>query len=131
MARIAAAYRGGATDAEAIKAGTGVTADQLYADYFRAFGASEPKPVAAATIGPSVVRIGTNGSAGIPNATPGTAPVAGLSWGLWVGLVVALAIVGAGLWLALNRRRRAARATRVVGIHPSGADERIPGDDSG
>jgi hypothetical protein len=131
MARIAAAYRGGATDAEALKAGTGVTADQLYADYFRTFGASEPKPVAAATIGPSEVRTGANRSAGAPSATPGSAPPAGPSWGLWLGLVVALAVVGAGLWLALKRRRRAVRASSVAGSNPSGADEPVPGDDSG
>ena len=62
MAGIAAAYRSGATDAEALQAGTGVSADQLYAEYFRSFGASEPQPVAAATIGPSVVRTGAQGS---------------------------------------------------------------------
>jgi Peptidase MA superfamily len=62
MAGIAAAYRSGATDAEALQAGTGVSADQLYADYFRSFGASEPQPVPAATIGPSVVQTGAQGS---------------------------------------------------------------------
>jgi len=72
MAKVAAAYRDGATDGEALRAGTGIPTDQLYADYFRSFGASEPQPVAAASIGPSVVDTGTarssNGAAA--SATP-------------------------------------------------------------
>ncbi len=71
MAAIAAAYRAGATDAEALHAGTGVSADQLYADYFSAFGASEPQPVAAATIGPSIVRTGAQGTASSGAPVPG------------------------------------------------------------
>ena len=72
MAKVAAAYRDGATDGEALQAGTGTPTDQLYADYFRSFGASEPQPVAAASIGPSLVDTGTarssNGAAA--SATP-------------------------------------------------------------
>ena len=45
IARIAAAYRDGASDAEALEAGTGVTADELYAAYFADFGVDEPTPI--------------------------------------------------------------------------------------
>ncbi len=45
IARIAAAYRDGASDAEALEAGTGIPADELYADYFAAFGVDAPQPI--------------------------------------------------------------------------------------
>lgn len=70
IAKIAAAYRGGATDAEALQAGTGIPATQLYGDYFRSFGASEPQPVAAATIGPSIVHTPGGASASGPITAP-------------------------------------------------------------
>jgi hypothetical protein len=111
VARITAAYRAGATDAEALKAGTGIAADQLYADYYRSFGAAEPKPVAPASIGPSIVRpAGNNGAVGsaAPAGTPaGTGTGTDLSGvALWVGLALVVVAVGAGLWIA---RRRASR----------------------
>ncbi len=46
IARIAAAYRDGASDAEALEAGTGVPADQLYADFYAEFGVDAPEPIA-------------------------------------------------------------------------------------
>jgi hypothetical protein len=103
MAAIAAAYRGGATDAEALKDGTGKSADQLYADYFRSFGAAEPQPVAAATIGPSVVRPGQNGGAAASAAAQpadgaSQRSAAGASAG-WVAIaVLGLVVVLAGAW---------------------------------
>ena len=45
IARIAAAYRDGASDAEALEAGTGVPADQLYAEFYAEFGVDEPVPI--------------------------------------------------------------------------------------
>jgi Peptidase MA superfamily len=75
MAKIAAAYRSGASDAEALQAGTGIPADQLYADYFGSFGATEPQPVPAATIGPSVVDTG----AGVSGATQAPATSAAVA----------------------------------------------------
>jgi len=55
IARIAAAYRNGASDAEALEAGTGITADELYADFYDEFGVEAPEPIAAEPIGPSSV----------------------------------------------------------------------------
>ena len=108
MARIAAAYRSGATDAEALKAGTGIAADQLYADYFRAYGAAVPRPVSAATIGPSVVHAAGNVPAGSSApAGDGTEPaVAGDAPWLVIALVVIVVIVGAAGSMWLLRRRR-------------------------
>jgi len=111
MARIAAAYRLGATDAEALKAGTGISADQLYADYFGSFGASEPKPVAAATIGPSIVRPASNNGAlgsgaparGAPTTAASGLDLAGLA--LWVGLALVVVAIGAAAWFSRRRSR--------------------------
>lgn len=55
LARISAAYRDGASDAEALEAGTGISADQLYADYYASFGVDaptpvEPEPIAASNV---------------------------------------------------------------------------------
>ena len=108
MARIAAAYRAGATDGEALQAGTGITADQLYADYFRAYGAAEPRPVAAATIGPSIVHpegnvpAGSSAPAGQGSgpAAPGEVPWVAIALGV---LVVLAGGVGGTWWV--HRRR--------------------------
>lgn len=113
LSGITAAYRSGATDEEALRAGTGVPASQLYTDYFRSFGASEPKPIPAASIGPSIVRAdasaGTGGgSTSAPNGSPAE-PATGGSDMLGILLIVAvLVIIGlAVLGLFLVRRRRA------------------------
>ena len=45
IGRITAAYRDGASDAEALAAGTGVAADDLYAEYYESFGVSVPEPI--------------------------------------------------------------------------------------
>jgi len=55
IARIAEAYRAGASDDEALKDGTGKPADRLYASYYASFGVDEPGPVEAAVIAPSNV----------------------------------------------------------------------------
>jgi hypothetical protein len=55
IAEIAAALRGGSSDDEALEAGTGVPADQLYADFFAHFGAEVPEPITAEPIPPSSV----------------------------------------------------------------------------
>ncbi len=98
MAAIAAAYRNGATDAEALQAGTGVSADQLYADYFSSFGASEPQPVAAATIGPSVVRTGAAASSSVAPAGSGSVATPVASGGSAAADAAANAFLG---WVAI------------------------------
>ena len=55
IAAIAAAYRAGASDAAALEAGTGIPADELYADFYEAFGVEAPVPVAVEPIPPSNV----------------------------------------------------------------------------
>jgi hypothetical protein len=55
IAAIAAAYREGASDADALAAGTGVPADELYADFYEEFGVTAPQPVAVDPIPPSDV----------------------------------------------------------------------------
>ncbi len=99
IAGIAAAYRQGASDAEALEAGTGVTAEQLVAEYFGSFDVAEPRAVDPAPIPPSNVR-----KAGDVQAAPGTstsptpdeaAPVNSVS-----GVAPWLAVGGALLVLA-------------------------------
>jgi hypothetical protein len=71
LAGIAAAYRAGATDEQALEAGTGVPAEELYADFFATFGAEPPGPVEPEPILPSnVERPPGAQSGGGPDATP-------------------------------------------------------------
>lgn len=55
LASIMAAYRDGATDDEALEAGTGVPAAELYAAFFAEFGVDPPNPIVAEPIAPSEV----------------------------------------------------------------------------
>jgi hypothetical protein len=55
IAAIAAAYREGASDAEALEAGTGVEAEELYASFYAEFGAEAPQPVPVEPLPPSNV----------------------------------------------------------------------------
>ena len=55
IAAIAAAYRDGASDAQALEAGTGVPAEELYATFFAEFGVEPPQPVEAEPIAASNV----------------------------------------------------------------------------
>lgn len=113
IARIAAAWRDGATDAEALEAGTGVKADKLYADYFASFGVAEPTAVAPAPILPSNVDKPPQPAAasGAPQPSPGSSgPIdqpggdaADLTWLPLVG--AAVAGVGIGAVVAVRRRR--------------------------
>lgn len=118
MARITAAYRAGSTDAAALQAGTGIPANQLYADYFRSFGTTEPQPVPAATIGPSVVQTGSNasaqpatgGSAGASatvTPSPSSAEATAIANGVlgWVTILAFLVVVGTGVVWYLVRLR--------------------------
>ena len=55
IAAIAAAYREGASDAQALEAGTGLPADELYATFFAEFGVDPPEAIAAEPIAASNV----------------------------------------------------------------------------
>jgi hypothetical protein len=110
IADIAASWRDGAGDAEALKAGTGIPAEQLYGDYFTSFGAQAPTPVQAATIAPSDVRKPPQADASsneLPaSPAPGEQPgafAADLRW--LVVIVVAGVVVGAAVALTAKRRR--------------------------
>lgn len=117
IAKIAAAWRGGATDAEALEAGTGVTAEQLYADYFASFGVDEPTAVQPAPILPSNVgkppQPGT--ATGAPQPSPSEGPVdrpgGGAADQMWL-VPVGAAVVGVaiGAFVAIRRRRASPRA---------------------
>jgi hypothetical protein len=121
MARMAAAYRDGATDEEALEAGTGVAADQLYADFFTEFGVDEPQPIAAEPIGPSTVdrpsagTVDAGGATGAPEQPPGeaapgeNAAAERLPAPVLVALlgVSGVAALGAAAWFARRAARRA------------------------
>ncbi len=78
IAALAAAYRGGASDAEALEAGTGVGVDELYAQFFAAYGVAEPEPIVADPIPPSDVdrpAAGPQDPGGVdPSAEPAAEP---------------------------------------------------------
>jgi hypothetical protein len=123
LARITAAYRDGATDAEALEAGTGITADELYADYYASFGVEAPTPIAPEPIAPSNVDRPTAGEVDPGGVDPdgerppgeGSPGEGGESedGGSSIGLVVLLAAaaVAAGL-AAVAVSRRAERRAR-------------------
>lgn len=117
IARIAAAYRDGASDGEALRAGTGTDATTLYDDFYAEFGVEAPEPVAPAPIPPSNVRLpgGSGGTVdGGPTASgdPGSgSPDADgddVPW-LVVGVVVValLGVVGAAVVAGRRANRRA------------------------
>jgi hypothetical protein len=123
LARITAAYRDGASDAEALEAGTGVPADELYADYYSSFGVEAPTPIAPKAIAPSKVDRPTAGEVDPGGVDPdaerppdegspseGGAPSGG---GFDVGLFVLLAAASAAAGLAaVAVSRRAERRGR-------------------
>ena len=120
IAAIAAAWRKGAGDAEALEAGTGVTAEQLYDAYFASFGAEAPTAIEPAPILPSnvdkppqpaasaaeepVASVAPSPSAEQP---PESGPAPG--WILAAVVVVGL-VVGVGAALLVRRRRTSGAA---------------------
>lgn len=119
IARIADAYRDGASDAEALEAGTGNPADDLYADYFAEFGVSEPTPIEPEPIPPSNVdrpTVGDVDPGGVdpdpepPPAEPApaeeTPPGSGSEPAVVIGLAVALALAGTAAYLMSRRASR-------------------------
>jgi len=119
IARIAAAWRGGAGDAEALQAGTDIPVDQLYAAYFASFGVDPPQPVSPAPIPASNVdkppqppAASEGGVAASATPAASAAPRAGGSdeapIGLYLSGLIVLAALAAGIWL----RRRGPASTR-------------------
>jgi hypothetical protein len=74
IAAMTAAYRAGASDAEAIEAGTGLPADELYAAFFAEFGVDAPRPVEAEPIPPSNVDRPPAGEIDEGGVDPGVEP---------------------------------------------------------
>jgi peptidase MA superfamily protein len=115
IARIAAAYRSGASDAEALEAGTGLAARKLYDDFYAAFGADPPQPVSPAALLPSDVKLpgggipNRSGRASTPAPGADTAPTGRASG----EAPVVVAVLGLSALVAfgfvLFVRRRAAR----------------------
>jgi len=107
MAAIAEAYRSGATDEEAIAAGTGVSFDRLRAEYFAAFGVPEPEPVEPLPLGRSDVPIPLQaGAVANPSAGPQPSPSGSqdVAWWLIIGFV---ALGGIFIGTVVVRARRA------------------------
>jgi hypothetical protein len=77
LARLAAAYRDGASDAEALQAATGVPAEELYAAFFTEFGVEQPQPIRAEPILPSNVERPPAGAVDRGGVDPGTSPAPG------------------------------------------------------
>jgi hypothetical protein len=101
MAAIMDAYRDGATDDEAIEVGTGTPFELIRADYFSAFGTTEPDPVTPAALGDSDVALpgqpAPGGSGGPGPSQPGSSQ--DLVWWLIIGVVlVGLVFVGVVAW---------------------------------
>ncbi|MGQ0606903.1 MAG: peptidase MA family metallohydrolase [Chloroflexota bacterium] len=123
IARMAAAYRDGASDAEALQAATGISADELYAAFYDEFGVDQPEPITPQPIAPSNVDRPVagevdeggveGGSEGGPGTPPDAAPGERRDEGTTAALpllillgVAASAAVGAAVWLARRAGRR-------------------------
>ena len=122
LARLAAAYRDGASDAEALEAATGMPAEELYASFFAEFGVEPPQPIQPEPIPPSDVERPEPGEVdrgGVdPDAGPGSepppgdpAPSEGPASGNEAGVLVALGVAGvAAVVAAVAVARRASRS---------------------
>ncbi len=119
MASITAAFRDGASDAEALEAGTGRPADELYADFYADFGVDAPEPISADPIGsstvdrPSAGEVDPGGVEGGPAAPPDAAPddPSGESAEDAVPLLAVLGVaavlaVSGAVWVARRAARR-------------------------
>ena len=117
LAAIAAAYRDGASDAQALEAGTGIGADELYADFFAEFGVGEPERIEAEEILPSDVERppaddggggGNGGGDDDPPAAPSEPDEPDESTQAWVTIAVLVAAAAIGLGAAVVVMRRSA-----------------------
>jgi hypothetical protein len=116
IADIAAAWRDGAGDDEALEAGTGVSVEELYDAYFASFGVEAPTAIEPAPILPSNVdkppqppSVGDGGPQ--PSAAPSASrvpepgePPTDAGW-ILVAVVGAGLALGVGAALAVRRRR--------------------------
>ncbi|RPH36799.1 MAG: hypothetical protein EHM90_01115 [Chloroflexi bacterium] len=118
LAAIMDAYRSGATDDEAIAAGTGRSFDEIRADYFAAFGVSEPQPVEAQSLGRSDVLLPVQ-PGGVPGASsepdPASGPSAGSQDVVW-WIIIGLVIVGAVFFGVVIWRARRAKPPAGGGV---------------
>ena len=117
IAAIAAAWRSGGGDDAALQAGTGVSAEKLYADYFAQFGVDPPQPVSPAPIPASNVKLPpqpaapSGGPASEATPSPGASPLptqgdlSGVA--ILLGVILVVAVAGGAL-LVLRRRERGA-----------------------
>jgi Peptidase MA superfamily len=104
MAGIMDAYRDGATDAEAIEAGTGTPFEEIRADYFASFDSTEPSPVEPVALGDSDVPLPGQPGSGPDQPEPNPDQPDGsqdLVWWLIIGFVlVGVVFVGVVVWRA-------------------------------
>jgi hypothetical protein len=106
MAAIAEAYRSGATDEDAILAGTGVSFEALREEYFAAYGVTEPDPIEPLPLGRSDVPIPPQ--AGVEPASsaepePGLGESQDVAWWLIIGFVALGAVFVAAVVLRSRR----------------------------
>ena len=112
IAAIASAWRDGAGDDDALEAGAGVPADELYDAYFASFGVAAPTAIEPAPILPSNVDKPPQPAApaaesAAPTATPVEEPAeSGGDFGWLAALAVAGVAVGAVVGILATRRRR-------------------------
>ena len=122
IARIAATYRDGASDEEALEAGTGVPVDELYAAFFAEFGVTEPTPIEPEPIAASNVDRPIAGSIDPGGVDPDAEPppgeavpgedepsTAGTEVAVIVGLGIGLAAVGGAAFAMARRAERRSR----------------------
>lgn len=105
MPAIMAAFRDGATDDQAILAGTGTSFEEIRADYFASFDTTEPAPIEPVPLGDSDVALPGQpvpAASGAPE--PGPDQPTGsqdLVWWLIIGFVlVGVVFIGAVAWRA-------------------------------
>jgi hypothetical protein len=106
MADITEAYRSGATDDEAIRAGTGVSFEDLRADYFASFGVTEPDPVEPVPLGRSAVALPPQPDGGPQPSdppSPSTGDAQEIAWWLIIGVVIIGAVFAAAVVLRYRR----------------------------
>ena len=127
IAGAVAAYREGATDAEAVEAGTGVPLETIIEDWFADLGHPVPQPVEPVPLLPAVGAPSASGTNG-PGEPVGEGPAAetpaperdrgalgGFPGWLVPALVVAIAAAGIGLgWEVVTRSRTAPAPQRVT-----------------